>query len=536
MKLIILGFVASFIGLGYWFLRPALPQPVAATLQGPVPTQTSLLVTPRAQFTPSTRKGYYSLDIVGDFTLPATKTLTFCGAGRNLHVQQDRSKIFRRGFSAVESSRMVPNVEIWKDGYPARGWKSALQQSQRSWVVYQNYFRDAFGLAWAQNSEKASETVFRSMPNRADASARVSHNTLFQASFELRGGCVGFGDCPQELKSTYGLIFLDIENDNTSVNNRQEQVNLYTYMIKTIKENVSPQTLVGSIAPVLHNSVGYSRANDYMASPDWLWTMRAQHTASSRQRGMPDDVVSKSFGDYADFQMPGTYYAYPDFDYNAPHTADGDRHWLAALLGEQEVNMKLSPKKRIAWQWLFNTQSELPNSGKAEHAAPPAVAEGMGIFYWFTGAYGVLFWDDQLDLTPDQPAPTDPNLKGLGNDRNYACYEHYVHGLWRLFKHHGDLFNGREVYLNEATECSYDGGKTWYKYNANQLKTHDLPFVRAIVNGNQILVAATKAYARSGQTQQVMLRYVQNGYSFYTTIPLKGDEIYLGRATMNREK
>ena len=158
----------------------------------------------------------------------------------------------------------------------------------------------------------------------------------------------------------------------------------------------------------------------------------------------------------------------------------------------------------------------------------------MGIFYWFTGAYGVLFWDDHNELTPDQPSPTDPALTNLGNDRHYACYEHYVHGLWRLFKHHADLFNGQETYLNENTECSFDEGKTWYKYNANQLKTRNLPFVRAIVNGNQVLIAATKPYAKASQVSRVMMRYNQNGYDFYTTLSLKGDEIYLGRATMKK--
>ena len=532
MKLLAL--VASLAGIGYWFSRPVLPDPVAIKQKGQLPAQTTLTPTPRARFTPtpSSRKGYYSLDVVGDFTLPATKTITFCGAGRNLHVQQDRTKIFRRGFSAVDQSRMVTGVEIWKDGFPTSRWRSSLQPSQRSVILYQAYFRDAFGLAWAQNSDRAGETVYKAP---GGASARPNRNTLYQASSELAGQCMGFGDCPSGgLKSTYGFIFLDIENDGASMGQRQEQANLYTYMIKTIKENSSPQTQVGSIAPIPHNSVGYSRAEDYGTTADWLWTTPARHTATSRQRGMADDIVGKSFSDYADFQMPGTYYAYPDFDYSAPHTANNDRHWLAALVGEQEVNMKLSPRKRIAWQWLFNTQSELPNSGKAEHAAPPAVAEGMGIFYWFTGAYGVLFWDDQVNLTPDQPSPADPGQKGLGNDRNYACYEHYVHGLWRLFNHHSDIFNGRETYLNEATECSYDGGQTWYKYNANQLKTHNVPFVRAIVNGDQILIAATKAYARAEQTNRVMMRYIQNGYSFYTTITLKGDEIYLGRATMSR--
>ncbi|WP_405510897.1 hypothetical protein [Spirosoma sp. KNUC1025] len=409
--------------------------------------------------------------------------------------------------------------------YPPAGWKSQLSIPQRSLIIYQNYFRDGFGLAWAADNGKAPETIYRTgstAPDRKD----------LEIASELRGNCVGFGDCPSEWKNTFGTIILDIEN-NYGIKHEQEQVNLYTFMMKTIKENASPQTEIGSIDPSPHNSYGYSKAQDYTAAIDANCVMPAKHTATSRQRGMPDDIVGKSYDDYADFYMPGTYYLYPELDYSSRHILDGDRHWLAALLGEQEVNMKLSPKKRIAWQWLFNTQNaDFPKSAKAEHPAPPAVAEGMAIFYWFTGAYGVLFWDDHNELVPDQPAPADPNQQGTGNDRHYACYEHYIHGLWRLFKHHSDLFNGKETYLNESTECSYDGGKTWYKYNANQIKTRDLPFVRAIVSGNQILVAATKAYARPTDTNQVMLRYVQNGYSFYTTIRLKGDEIYLGRATM----
>jgi hypothetical protein len=535
MKLFTSGLLIALAGIGYWYWQTVrLSTADAVYLSEPLPPQTRLTATPRAQFTPtpSSRKGYYSLDIVSDFTLPVTKTITFCGAGRNLHVQQDRTKIFRRGFSAVDQSRMVPGVEIRKDGQQPAGWKSPLAPSQRSVILYRGYFRDSFGLGWAEDSQKANETIYRIPPV---GTTPPSRNTLYQASMELSGGCYGFGDCPPGgMKSTFGFIFLDIENDQIDAGNRQEQANLYTYMMKIIKDNASPTTQVGSIAPLLHNSVGFSKAEDYTAAPDWLWSAPAKHTSTSRQRGMPNDIVGKSFGDYADFQMPGTYYVYPDFDYSIGHTGNGDRHWLAALLGEQEVNMKLSPKKRIAWQWLFNTQSTLPNSAKAEHPTPPVIAEGTGIFYWFTGAYGVLFWDDQGDLTPDQPTPANPNDKGVGNDRNYACYEHYVHGLWRLFKHHRDLFNGRESYLNESTECSYDGGKSWYKYNANQLKTRNLPFVRAIVNGDQILVAATKAYAKTPQINRVMLRYVQNGYTFYTTLTLKGDEIYLGRATMKK--
>lgn len=532
MKLIALVFAVSLTSAGVWYWHQIPPSPDAVELRGPLPIQTSLSPTPRARFTPTTRKGYYNIDVVGDFTIPLTKKIIFNGAGRNLHVQQDRTKLFRRGFSAIERSRMVPNVEVRNDDSTPPGWRSPLQVSQRAVILYQNYFRDSFGLIWAADNSKATEIIYKT-----PSTDPGNRQNLYQACMELGGGCYFFGDCPPNganWRSTFGTIILDIEN-NYGIRHKQEQANLYTFMMKTIKENASPQTEVGSIDPYAHNSFGYCRAQDYTASADVLCSLPARHTATSRQRGMPDELVGKSFADYADFYMPGTYYLYPELDYSARHILNGDRHWLAALLGEQEVNRNLSPKKRIAWQWLFNTQNpEFPKSARAEHPAPPAVAEGMGIFYWFTGAYGVLLWDDHTDLIPDQPLPTDPNEQGIGNDRNYACYEHYIHGLWRLFKHHSDLFDGKETYLNETTECSYDGGRTWYKYNANQIKTRDLPFVRAIVNGNQILVAATKAYAQPEQKSQVMVRYVQSGYHFYTTVNLTGDEIYLGRATMTR--
>lgn len=508
--------------------QPAGRQPVASVRQLPL---TALTPTPRTSFRPSNRKGYWNIDVVDDFTLPVNKTLIFCGAGRNLHVDKDWSKLFRRGFSAIDMSRMVLGQEYANDPNAIpKGWKSRLKQSQRAQWLTQGYFaNDPFRLGWAANSELAEETYYRRP--QSDPNWRQS---LFQASMELCGSCVGYGDCPPGLmKNTNGFVILDIENEGVSMFKQQEQANLYAYMMKTIKENASPATQIGSIAPVPHNSYGASRASDYRAGLEWLWKKPAQHTRTSRQRGMSDDIIGKSYADYADFQMPGTYYVYPDFDYSIDHSADNGRHWLASLLGEQEVNKVLSPKKRIAWQWLYNTQSsDFPNSGKASNAAPPAIAEGMGVFYWFTGAYGAIFWDDHNALTPDQPTPTEGARIGLGNDRNYACYEHYIHGLWRLFKHHGDLFNGREKYLNQATECSFDGGQTWQTLNANQLKTRKLPYARAIVNGNQILIAATMPYARPDQQTSVWIRYLKDGYSFYTEIKLKGDEIYLGRAAM----
>lgn len=504
------------------------------TLAQSTSTLTPLIPTPRQVFTPTTGKGSWNIDIVGDFYLPKTKSVTWSGAGRNQHVAQDWSKLFRRGFSSIERGRMTSEeIQIVK-APKAPGWKSRLSVDQRAYILYQNYFIDfPFNLPWGRNSELASQTYFL----RPEGSN--SRESLGQAMFELGGGCLTFGDCPENGRySTYGKIFFDIENDGTSFDNRQEQANLYAYKMWALRQVISPQTEIGGIMPTPYNSFGYSRSSDFAnTSVEWLWNTPAQHIDATNTRGrrMPDDIVGKSYSDYAHFQMPGTYFLISDFDYAISHNADDDRHWLASLVGEQEVNSKLSPKKRIAWQWLFNTQSaDIPHGGKATVPAPPAIAEGTAIFYWFTGADGTIFWDDHGDLFANQPTPSDPGQQGIGNDRNYSCYEHYLHGSWRLFKHHGDMFDGQEKYLNENTECSFDNGKAWYKLNANQLKTSGLPFVRAIINRDQILIAATQPYAAPSKTSRVLVRYNQDGYRFTTAVDLQGDAIFLGRARMPR--
>lgn len=507
------------------------PSRTVAAPEQSLPPLSPLTPTPRSSFKPTVGiKGAWNIDVVSDFTCPPTKAIIFCGAGRNLSIKQDWAKIFKRGFSAVDWTRMVPDEVNTGMAPKPKGWRSRLLPSQRSLWVTAAYFADPpFELQWARNSELAPQTWYQRPFND-----RAYQRSLYHAMASLGGGCEIFGDCPPSgNRSTYGYVFLDIENDGTSFGNRQEQVNLYVYMMRTLKRHVSPTTLIGSIAPVPYLDFGYSRGSAYTKPAEWLWAMPARHTSSSKRRGMPDDLVGLRYADVCDVQMPGTYYYYPDFDYNISHAADADRHWLAGLLSEQEVNAKLSDKKRVSWQWLFNTQSDaFAKSGKSENPVPPAVAEGMAIFYWFTGAYGTILWDDAIDLRPNRDTPQDPSVQGITSDRTYQCYEHYVHGLWRLFKHHSDLFDGQEQYLSEQTECSFDGGKTWQRLNANQLKTQDRPFVRAIVRGNQILVAATKPFASPKQVSTVQVRYLGKGHAFRSQITLKGDEIFLGRATM----
>jgi hypothetical protein len=334
MKFILISLMAATLGAGIWYNRYVSgPEPIMVVHRGALPAQTALNLTPRQPFTPTTRKGYWNPDVVGDFTLPATKSMTFSGAGRNLHVDQDWSKLFRRGFSSIDKTRMSPD-EFRSEWNPKpEGWTSRLKPSQRALTIGQGYMaEEPFNISWSRSGDKAPETWY--MRPWGDKGFK---NSVSWAMLELSGGCFNFGDCPPDKKlSTYGKIFFDIENEGLgNPMNRQEHVNIYVFMMKAIRPWLSSYTEVGSIAPVPRNGYGYSRARDYNAPAEWLWAMPAKHTGTSRQRGMPDNAVGKTFADFVDFQMPGTYYVYPDFDYSIPHNDDGSRHWLGALLANR---------------------------------------------------------------------------------------------------------------------------------------------------------------------------------------------------------
>ncbi|HEX9955843.1 MAG TPA: hypothetical protein VGA96_01260, partial [Fibrella sp.] len=231
-----------------------------AEVSGPLPAQTSLTPTPRSTFTPTTRKGYWNINVVDDFTLPKTKSITFSGAGRNLYMK-DWSILFRRGFSSIDRTRMIFDSEIAQDiSKLPKGWKSRLTFEQRADAVGQHHFRVApFNIAWAGNSELAPETYFR-----PPANARGSIQNIQSAIQAMAGTCEAFGDCPNGVRSSgYSKIFFDIENDGISDSKRQEQANLYTYFIKATRD-ITPDvagrhTDIGGIAPIAHNGFGYSR-------------------------------------------------------------------------------------------------------------------------------------------------------------------------------------------------------------------------------------------------------------------------------------
>ncbi|MFN8355538.1 MAG: hypothetical protein U0Y10_13865 [Spirosomataceae bacterium] len=283
---------------------------------------------------------------------------------------------------------------------------------------------------------------------------------------------------------------------------KQAMARKYTLMVKTLKkEKAKPYTLVGTYSPGCPSENFHGRPDYLNAYTDpnfkqWIWDYA---------------VGGERFNQYCDIQTPGSYFRIA-----------GEQHptnWLYQLLMDQEVNAAWSKLPRIPVQWMFYTNNE-------NKAISPQMAEGTAIFNILTGAKGIWLWDRGNFITP-QKTPTIVGADGQTYQlRNYASYEYFMAGLYRLSKHNDLLAKQSQAII---PEISTDNGQTFNAYNAAQCRKANKPIARALVAGNEILVAACNPLATTNQRTELVVK-VGN---WKDLIVLKGNEVYLGRARMN---
>lgn len=260
--------------------------------------------------------------------------------------------------------------------------------------------------------------------------------------------------------------------------------NLYAESLRYIRQHADLTGIsVSSYAdtPVL---------NTYLNVPTFTW---ADWTTNlSRTNYLVQDSTGRGIGgpyyDQLDALSPSAYYYY---DYPNPLAQD----YLAYLLFQIEVNRAWSNKPVVPWVWLryHDSSSSYPNF------IQPFMAEATAIFPFFSGAAGLWLWEN-------------PTLTPTRSD-NYAAYEHFTHGLFRLSRF-ADMFQGNYELVIETT--------------ARDLMDRQLPVWRGVVRGNKILVAAQNPYAAEGAKTSLTVRYK----SWQQTIELTGREVYLCRFEM----
>lgn len=212
---------------------------------------------------------------------------------------------------------------------------------------------------------------------------------------------------------------------------------------------------------------------------DWTSNPQRTHYLMQNDAGR----IGGTFYDQMDILTPSAYYYYP---YENPL----GKEYLAYLLFQIEVNRAWSNKPIIPFVWLRYHDVFTPGSP----LIPKFMAEATAIFPFFAGAKGLWLWDNNyFDQTQQQ---------------NYATYEHFINGLYRLSRF-SDMFQGNyELVMAQSAR--------------DHLEQRN-PIWRGVVKDGQILIAAQNTYASETQQTSLTLTFKQ----WTKTITLNGRDVFL---------
>jgi len=258
----------------------------------------------------------------------------------------------------------------------------------------------------------------------------------------------------------------------------------YTEAAKRLKAkgpNVNAQITAYSDVPVRNTWLNIT-TNSWQ---DWTTNLARTNYITQDNTGK----IGGSFLNELNFQTPSPYFYY---GYDNPIGKD----YLSYLLFHVEVNRAWSDKPVVPFVWLRIHDSYDPKTPLVS----TFMAEATAIFPFFSGAKGLWLWEN-------------PFFPG-DRQENYAPYEHFIYGLYRLsaFK---DMFEGSyELVINQSAR------------DHMQLQN---PIWRGVVKGNNILIAAQNPYAGDQDETTINVWYQK----WYRTIKLKGKEVFLCKFDLN---
>lgn len=449
-------------------------------------TGTDLVPTPRYPFTPTTGPAEINWNQFPDFSLPERFKLIFQGAGRNL------GNPLQHGFSHIEQYRMDSLDRLT---VPPR--KQAL-------MVYANFFErnkiqfnnhhDGITDPFVDADTHFVRVLHQLRPNGPGSRLAVDYllfdfeNIAYHPSKgSLAPNSPGHKIPDAEFEAAY----------------RQRMADRYAQVLKTVKRNVL----------VSGGKVGIYGPSGPIELAFHKWPEAAYVDPNRKikiwdQRTAAGEVWHRE----KDFLVASSYFFYGRHSLLHRDTNRHELRWLPRILTEVETNRVWSKKPLIPIHWLFYVNDE-------PRPVTPEMAEGLPIFLLLAGTDGLWLWDNTQNLTPGGD-PANPESRA---NMNFSVYEHFVHGLWRLSRHNAFLSGRCEAI---TPEVDYGDGWGFRTMRPADFRRNDYPVVRALVNGDRMLIAAHAYAARPDETRTIIIRYK----NWQRPLTLRGKEIFLGEA------
>ncbi|MFY7908740.1 MAG: T9SS C-terminal target domain-containing protein, partial [Emticicia sp.] len=282
---------------------------------------------------------------------------------------------------------------------------------------------------------------------------------------------------------TTPLAFRSLDNQSFITQYKKDIQTLYGQAFIETKKYITPSTKIGgySDAPILNTYIN-------IAGNSWQkWTSDVS-LLNYINYDFSKNALGGTAYDNQDFYSPAAYYYY---DFPNPLAPD----YLAYLLFQIEVNRAWTNKPIIPFVWL--RYSYTPQFVKK--FIRPFMAEATAIFPFFSGAKGLWLWDDPGTFS---------------NNENYATYEYFINGLYRLSQYK-EMFTGNYELVIQTTARDYVDTRK--------------PIWRAVAKGNELLVAAHNPYAKD-ENEVVTIEVAYKNYR--QNITLKGYEVFLCKFDM----
>lgn len=472
-----------------------------------------------------------------------------------LNSSEQLTKIFKKGFTHIAVGSLPiyePNLENFVDGDRIIGY-SSTDSNDDSLLNFKNYIKNSFNFAESYKVTKTDDK-YNLFANLIQYNGRLTSTnsqdltnylvTGHYSAIENTNGRFGYSNL--SYANTGGYITSDTYSQGNLlafINYSDNTVEL-NYKNKTLKD--SPKLLVGSIQTYYYETL---LPQNYQVKDqnDTNWFTinhfggEATNLVGVGQTPNSEHWASQIAGNVQNLYSRAKVFGQDVIITVKPTCDRGDTY-----LHSEPLSIFHNGKYIKEWGRYSNTllniltnQSYVSNF--ETESISKFVAEGQIILSYFAGARGINFNSNYLtkDLIPriktsNLKQGTQYNNLTSGN-QDYEPYNYTMKAMWRLSQKISvtptttysffDICDGNEIYLNNETEVSYDGGINFIKQRALDWQINQKSPILAIVNLEKNIISICALQAYGVEQNSAIVRYNKNGKNFQHSISIPTNKV-----------